>query len=64
MERMDLNEARSRIRARSDLNVFISLSEEQGSGDVVAVKDLVDVASVGTAASWSVRRTFTSLRTA
>jgi aspartyl-tRNA(Asn)/glutamyl-tRNA(Gln) amidotransferase subunit A len=47
---MDLNEARSRIRARSDLNVFISLSEEQGSGDVVAVKDLVDVAGMVTTA--------------
>ena len=50
MERMDLNEARSRIRARSDLNAFISLSDEQGSGDVVAVKDLVDVAGMVTTA--------------
>lgn len=47
---MDLNEARSRIRARSDLNAFISLSDEQGSGDVVAVKDLVDVAGMVTTA--------------
>jgi aspartyl-tRNA(Asn)/glutamyl-tRNA(Gln) amidotransferase subunit A len=47
---MDLNEARSRIRARSDLNAFISLSEEKGSGDVVAVKDLVDVAGMVTTA--------------
>lgn len=47
---MDLNEARSRIRARSDLNAFISLSEEQGDGDVVAVKDLVDVAGMVTTA--------------
>ena len=47
---MDLNEARSRIRARSDLNAFISLSNEQGSGDVVAVKDLVDVAGMVTTA--------------
>lgn len=47
---MDLNEARSSIRARSDLNAFISLSEEQGGGDVVAVKDLVDVAGMVTTA--------------
>ena len=47
---MDLNEARSRIQARSDLNAFISLSNEQGSGDVVAVKDLVDVAGMVTTA--------------
>jgi Asp-tRNA(Asn)/Glu-tRNA(Gln) amidotransferase A subunit family amidase len=36
-------EARERIRARSDLNAFISLTEEDGDGPVVAVKDLVDV---------------------
>jgi aspartyl-tRNA(Asn)/glutamyl-tRNA(Gln) amidotransferase subunit A len=47
---MDLNEARSRIRDRPDLNAFISLSEEQGSGEVVAVKDLVDVAGTITTA--------------
>lgn len=47
---MDLSEARSRIRARSDLNAFISLSDEQGSGEVVAVKDLVDVAGMVTTA--------------
>jgi aspartyl-tRNA(Asn)/glutamyl-tRNA(Gln) amidotransferase subunit A len=47
---MDLNEARSRIRARSDLNAFISLSDEEGGGDVVAVKDLVDVAGMVTTA--------------
>ncbi len=50
MERMNLNEARSRIRARSDLNAFISISEEQGEGEVVAVKDLVDVAGMVTTA--------------
>jgi aspartyl-tRNA(Asn)/glutamyl-tRNA(Gln) amidotransferase subunit A len=47
---MNLNEARSRIRARSDLNAFISVSQEQGSGEVVAVKDLVDVAGMVTTA--------------
>jgi aspartyl-tRNA(Asn)/glutamyl-tRNA(Gln) amidotransferase subunit A len=47
---MDLKEARTRIHARSDLNAFISLSGEQGSGPVVAVKDLVDVAGMVTSA--------------
>src|SRR5438477_1014396 len=40
---MDLDHARARIRERSELNAFISVSDEQGSGDAVAVKDLVDV---------------------
>jgi aspartyl-tRNA(Asn)/glutamyl-tRNA(Gln) amidotransferase subunit A len=37
------SEARERIRAHSDLNAFISLTDEDGDGPVVAVKDLVDV---------------------
>ena len=36
-------QARDRIRSRADLNAFISLTEEEGRGPVVAVKDLVDV---------------------
>jgi aspartyl-tRNA(Asn)/glutamyl-tRNA(Gln) amidotransferase subunit A len=36
-------QARERIRARADLNAFISVTEEDGQGPVVAVKDLVDV---------------------
>jgi Asp-tRNA(Asn)/Glu-tRNA(Gln) amidotransferase A subunit family amidase len=36
-------EARERIRACADLNAFISLTEEDGDGPIVAVKDLVDV---------------------
>jgi aspartyl-tRNA(Asn)/glutamyl-tRNA(Gln) amidotransferase subunit A len=36
-------QARERIRARADLNAFISITEEDGRGPVVAVKDLVDV---------------------
>jgi aspartyl-tRNA(Asn)/glutamyl-tRNA(Gln) amidotransferase subunit A len=36
-------EARQRIRARADLNAFISLTEEDGDGPIVAVKDLVEV---------------------
>jgi aspartyl-tRNA(Asn)/glutamyl-tRNA(Gln) amidotransferase subunit A len=45
-----LDEARRRIRARSELHAFISVSEEQGVGEVVAVKDLVDVAGMVTTA--------------
>src|SRR6266480_7217854 len=40
---MRLDDARARIRERSDLNAFISVSDERGDGTVVAVKDLVDV---------------------
>jgi Asp-tRNA(Asn)/Glu-tRNA(Gln) amidotransferase A subunit family amidase len=36
-------EARERIRARADLNAFISVTDEDGDGPVVGVKDLVDV---------------------
>jgi aspartyl-tRNA(Asn)/glutamyl-tRNA(Gln) amidotransferase subunit A len=36
-------QARRRIAARSDLNAFISLTDEEGDGLVVAVKDLIDV---------------------
>ncbi|HYT11164.1 MAG TPA: amidase [Candidatus Nitrosopolaris sp.] len=47
---MDLGEARGRIRDHSELNAFISVSDESGSGSVVAVKDLVDVAGMVTTA--------------
>ena len=47
---MNLDDARSRVHERSDLNAFISLSEERGSGTVVAVKDLVDVRGMATTA--------------
>jgi aspartyl-tRNA(Asn)/glutamyl-tRNA(Gln) amidotransferase subunit A len=50
MGEVELNDARQRIRDRSDLNAFISVSEESGSGTVVAVKDLVDVAGMITTA--------------
>jgi aspartyl-tRNA(Asn)/glutamyl-tRNA(Gln) amidotransferase subunit A len=47
---MDLEKARRRILERADLNAFISVSSEEGSGTVVAVKDLVDVAGTVTTA--------------
>src|SRR2546430_6016428 len=47
---MDLDQARARIGERSELNAFISVSDEQGGGDAVAVKDLVDVKGMVTTA--------------
>src|SRR5450631_4266995 len=47
---MELEKARRRIVERADLNAFISVSSEEGSGTVVAVKDLVDVAGMVTTA--------------
>ena len=47
---MELEKARRRILERADLNAFISVSSEDGSGTVVAVKDLVDVAGMVTTA--------------
>jgi aspartyl-tRNA(Asn)/glutamyl-tRNA(Gln) amidotransferase subunit A len=47
---MELAEARRRISERSELNAFISVSSGEGSGTVVAVKDLVDVAGMVTTA--------------
>ena len=47
---MELGEARRRIRDHANLHAFISLSAETGSGAVVAVKDLVDVAGMVTTA--------------
>jgi aspartyl-tRNA(Asn)/glutamyl-tRNA(Gln) amidotransferase subunit A len=45
---MDLAKARQRILERADLNAFISVSSEEGSGVIVAVKDLIDVAGMVT----------------
>jgi Asp-tRNA(Asn)/Glu-tRNA(Gln) amidotransferase A subunit family amidase len=43
-------DARERIRGSRDLNAFISLTDEDGEGPVVAVKDLVDVRGTVTTA--------------
>jgi aspartyl-tRNA(Asn)/glutamyl-tRNA(Gln) amidotransferase subunit A len=51
---MNIDEARFRIEERSDLNAFISVSDEQGAGDVVAVKDLVDVKGMVTTAGGTI----------
>lgn len=45
---MELEEARKRIHEKEALNAFISLSSEEKSGSVIAVKDLVDVAGMVT----------------
>src|SRR5581483_4745560 len=42
------DEARARARELAHLNAFISLTEEQGEGPAVAVKDLVDVRGTAT----------------
>lgn len=43
-------DARERIRSSHELNAFISLTDEDGAGPVVAVKDLVDVRGTVTTA--------------
>lgn len=43
-------DARERIRGSQELNAFISLTDEDGDGPVVAVKDLVDVRGTVTTA--------------
>jgi Asp-tRNA(Asn)/Glu-tRNA(Gln) amidotransferase A subunit family amidase len=47
-----IDEARARIEAQKELNAFISVAPEptEGEGEVVAVKDLVDVAGMVTTA--------------
>jgi aspartyl-tRNA(Asn)/glutamyl-tRNA(Gln) amidotransferase subunit A len=54
MVAMNIDEARARIEERSELNAFISVSDEQGTGDVVAVKDLVDVKGMVTTAGGTI----------
>jgi Asp-tRNA(Asn)/Glu-tRNA(Gln) amidotransferase A subunit family amidase len=45
---MDAATARRRIAAEPGLNAFISVSDEEGPGPAVAVKDLIDVAGMVT----------------
>jgi aspartyl-tRNA(Asn)/glutamyl-tRNA(Gln) amidotransferase subunit A len=47
---VDLAEARRQIQERARLHAFISTTDEEGAGTVVAVKDLVDVAGTVTTA--------------
>ena len=47
---MQLEDAKRRIEQHHDLHAFISVSDEAGSGPVVAVKDLVDVEGMATTA--------------
>lgn len=51
---MNLDESRARIQKRADLNAFISVSEETGSGPAVGVKDLIDVAGMVTTAGGTI----------
>jgi Asp-tRNA(Asn)/Glu-tRNA(Gln) amidotransferase A subunit family amidase len=46
--------ARRRIEELEHLNAFISLTEEEGEGPVVAVKDLVDVRATVTTAGGTI----------
>src|SRR4029077_20120156 len=40
---MHIKDARARAEAVKDLNLFIAMTDEDGDGEGVAVKDLVDV---------------------
>lgn len=52
---MQATTARRRIAARPELRAFISLSEEEGAGPAVAVKDLIDVAGMVTTGGGIIR---------
>ena len=45
---MLITEARARIRELADLHAFITVSDEAGKGEIVAVKDLIDVRGLPT----------------
>lgn len=51
---MDAASARRRIAQRPELCAFISVSDEEGSGPAVAVKDLIDVAGMVTTGGGSI----------
>jgi aspartyl-tRNA(Asn)/glutamyl-tRNA(Gln) amidotransferase subunit A len=50
LSRMTPSQARQRIAASRDYNAFISLTDEDGDGPVVGVKDLIDVRGTVTTA--------------
>ena len=50
MPPMRISEARARAESSKDLNAFITMTDEDGDGEVVAVKDLVDVRGTPTTA--------------
>jgi aspartyl-tRNA(Asn)/glutamyl-tRNA(Gln) amidotransferase subunit A len=47
---MKIAEARARCATLTDLNIFITMTQEDGPGEVVAVKDLIDVRGTPTTA--------------
>jgi Asp-tRNA(Asn)/Glu-tRNA(Gln) amidotransferase A subunit family amidase len=47
-------EARDRIRAHAEFNAFVSLTNEEGQGPIVAVKDLIDVQGTPTTGGGSI----------
>src|SRR5256886_4307206 len=56
MDDVDLEQARARVGEGSELNASISVSDEQGARDAVAVKDLVDVQGMVTTAGGVILR--------
>jgi len=51
---MNIAEARARARDAKRLNAFITMTDEEGPGEVVAVKDLIDVRGTPTSAGSTV----------
>ena len=61
---MRISEARSRADAAGALNIFIAMTDEEGDGEVVAVKDLVDVRGTSTTAGGRILPTTPALEDA
>lgn len=51
---MNAQQARERIREQADLNVFISVNDQECDGPIVAVKDLIDVKGMVTTGGGSI----------
>jgi len=51
---MRIAEARARCAQFEHLNIFIMMTDEKGAGEVVAVKDMIDVKSTPTSAGSTV----------